>query len=114
MKHTDDTAKGSQSDMPLATDILKHLSNTHRLEFQNRKKLEWRIFFSVPTSFAIIAAGVWSNNTTLDQRIIGKMPSQYVWIVFIIVVVVTWFLLYCLHLSHEVNKSAAHKAEIHL
>ena len=100
--------------MALATDTLKYLSSTHRSEFQNRKKLEWRVLFAVTTSFAVAAAGVWSSNTTLDQGSIGKMPTVLVWIAFIIIALLTCVLLYCLHLAHEINKAAAHKTELHL
>ena len=110
----DDSTTGKNvGDAALTVDILKYLSSTHRAEFQSRKKFEWRVFFTVPMAFAVITAGVWSNNATINQGL-ETLSAWFVWIVFIITALITCVLLYFLHLSHEVNKSAAHPAELHL
>lgn len=108
-----DARADHQKDMDLAVDILKHLSITHRSAFESRKKLEVKVFFAVPTFFVVVTAAVWSNYASLGN-LIGQVSDLAIWIVSSIIAVATCVNLYCLQVSHEVNKSAAHQAEEHL
>lgn len=88
---------------------LKFLSNTHRTEFNERRKHEWKTLLSLITFYILCAASVLSGKF--------KIPSSplililLTWAVFLFAAVIAVHFLLDLHSANNINKEIANKSE---
>lgn len=90
---------------------LKFISQTHRREFRQRCRYEWRTLTATLTFFVLAAA------TSLKQGMLKPQNCQqegFVWLVSIAVTVSSIFYLKNIHAAHRKNKEIAQAAEDNL
>lgn len=86
-------------------DGLKHISQVHRSQFDERRKTEWKIVFTVLAFyFGIITAKI-TNSIDTSQNKLG------VTIVIFFIAFITIFYLRRIHIANHTNKIIAQKAE---
>ena len=89
-------------------DVLKHLSSTHRAEFNGRRPYEWKVFFTTLTFFILCASLRFQEKVHLPSDGSWK---RAVWAVFLCLGVVSAVYLLRIHLANHFNKCAAEAAE---
>jgi len=89
------------ADLSKRIDVLKHLSQIHRWQFDIRQKLEWRIVFTALAFY--VAAAVTEIKLSLNPC----------WVTSIYVIFTSVILIYLwiIHKNHGISKHAAHVAE---
>ena len=88
-------------------DILKHLSQTHRKQFHERRTLvEWRSFFTVLTFYTLLTLAVLKNEITF--------PNNWPWLLPLLcgsLAIITVLFLTRVHMAGNKDKRYAERAE---
>lgn len=94
-------------------DGLKHISQTHRSQFDERRRMEWKLVFAVIAFFLGIIT------TNLSDKIISGNDSFLInqelhfnlVIIFFVIVALSIIYLLCIHSANYKNKKIAEDAE---
>ncbi len=84
---------------------LKYLSQIHRQQFDERRKYEWKIIFTVLTFYVLCVSAVYVQKITI------KSYEWLIWLFFIILAGAVSEFLRCLHKANDKNKKIAQSAE---
>jgi len=87
---------------------LKFISKTHRTEFNERRKHEWRIFFSALALYVFSVIAIYGGKIELPSNSIVRV---IIWIIFPFVAVATTIFLAYIHMANNINKTFAERAE---
>ena len=96
--------------------MLKFLSQTHRNEFNERRKYEWKILFAVLTFYVLAVAAVCKE----EFKVVSVLSEHPGWktifgvvgtFVFLLLAFVTSCFLFGLHKANDSNKQIAHTVE---
>jgi len=87
---------------------LKFLTQTHRSEFDERRKYEWKIIFTLLTFYIISIATKYGGNIHLPTD--NKFLS-IVWSGFLALAIITSIFLGYIHMANNKNKTIAENAE---
>ncbi len=87
-------------------EALKHLSQIHREQFQGRKRIEWRCFFTTISFFVFSAVAIYQGRINLD-----KCQLFILFIVFICLAIITSKYLAHIHIANNKDKELAENAE---
>ncbi len=91
-------------DKNVSVAFCKFVSQTNRNAFQERKKHEWRIVYSVLTFYVLVAALKLKKGVVLPDRV-------WVWGGHLVLGSITAIFLKFIHTANNTDKSIAHKAE---
>ena len=91
-------------DMNAAIDFCRFVSRTNRNAFQERKKHEWRIVFSVLTFYVSVAALKVTKGVALPNTL-------WLWVVHLALALATIVFLKFIHTANNTDKNIAHNAE---
>ncbi len=89
-------------------DILKHISETHRREFHDRRQYEWKIVVGAISFYVLVAAGKLSDRLSLPEGLIFKLVA---FLAILVLTVASCCYLYHLHKANRLNKQFAEEAE---
>ena len=87
---------------------LKFISRTHRSQFDERRRYEWKVVFTLLTFYVLSVAAIYGGNVTVPE---GWLFELIVWIFFLGLLVVTAIFLASVHMANGKNKSFAENAE---
>lgn len=88
-------------------EYLKFLSQTHRSVFDERRRYEWKIFFTVLSLYVLTVAAVYGGTITISKVLFIVL----IWLIFIFLAVITAIFLGFIHMANSKNKIAAEKSE---
>jgi hypothetical protein len=89
-------------------EILKFISQTHRLQFDQRREYEWKTLFSTLSVYGLSAAAKLAGNINIPG---GSTFKILVWAAFGILAIISSTYLYHIHRAHQTNKGFAEEAE---
>ncbi len=89
-------------------DYLKFISQTHRSQFDERRKYEWRIVFTTLSFYVLCIATVYGGKVTLPSGLFFKVA---VWVIFLALAILVSTFLSSLHTANNINKTFAERAE---
>jgi len=92
-------------------DGLKHLSQIHRSQLDERRKYEWKIFLASISLYVLSVAAVYKDNVTLPNNCIFM---KIIFIVFSFQAIFTIIFLSHVYRANKKNKIIAENAEIAL
>ncbi|MCJ7645903.1 hypothetical protein MUO65_03225 [bacterium] len=87
---------------------LKFIAQAHRSEFQERRKHEWKIFFSASGLYIISVATIYGGKVELVDN---SKFEMIIWMLFPFLAVVTTIFLGYIHMANNKNKTFAENAE---
>ncbi len=90
------------------TELLKFISETHRREFNERRKHEIKIVFAVLTFYVLAAA---SRFTTEFPANLDNWFEKILWCVFILLAIISSVFLWFVHNANYTNLTIAQRAE---
>lgn len=82
----------------------RFLAQIHRNQFNERRKNEWKIIFTILTFYILTAAFRLQNKVTMP-------PTWIIWVSFILLALLTILYLALTHAAKYKNRSIAHNAE---
>jgi len=85
---------------------LQFIASTHRLEFENRRKVEWRVVILCLTFYVLAVALKFKEGVKIP---LSARPLLIV--AFLLVAAVTVIFSFFIHLAHAANKGIAERAE---
>jgi hypothetical protein len=89
-------------------DSLKFMSETHRREFIERRRFEWKIFFTVLTFYVL------AGYTRFTEKFPEELPPWFiyvVWACFILLAIFSAIILWFICNAHNSNITIAERAE---
>lgn len=89
-------------------DSLKHISQIHRSQLDERRKYEWKIFLASISFYVLTVAAIYKDKIELQGNYISLCVIYFV---FLAQAIVTIFFLARVHWANYKNKSIAEKAE---
>lgn len=89
-------------------DGLKHISQTHRSQLDERRKYEWKIFLASASFYVLSVAAVYKDEIKLQGNYIGIF---IIYFVFLVQAIVTVLFLGHIHIANNKNKILAENAE---
>jgi hypothetical protein len=92
-----------------AMDGLKHISETHRDQFNKRREYEWKIIFTLLTFYIVSIATKYGGRVSLPTNCTFV---SIVWSGFILLAIITSIFLGYIHMANNINKTIAENAEI--
>jgi hypothetical protein len=97
-------------------DALKYLSETHRKEFHERRKYEWKLLFTVLAFYVFVVIAILKEEFKIlsiieGNSIVTTISVYFVFILFLSLAFIASKFIYGIHLANEINKSIAEKAE---
>lgn len=88
-------------------ECLKFISQVHRSQFDERRRHEWKIVFTLLTFYVFIVATIYGRRDPLPSDDL----KLAVWIIFPVLAVLTTIFLAKVHMANGKNKTFAEKAE---
>jgi len=91
-------------------DGFKHISKIHRAQFDERRKIEWKLVFTILAFyFGIITAKITAKK--INGTELTSINVDLIWLIFAIIAIVSIFYLLFIHKANNINKSIAENAE---
>ena len=88
---------------------LKHISKTHRSQFDERRKTEWKIVFTILAFYIGIIAAKITDKIEIEKNYLELIIA--IWLFFLVIAIITILYLRRIHKANHTNKLIAKKAE---
>jgi len=97
-------------------DSLKFLSHTHRSEFNERRKYEWKILFAVLTFYALTVAAICREDLKIMEVLRTHPDLRWVlglivFAMFLLVAILSSLFIRGVHRANDLNKEIAKQTE---
>lgn len=92
-------------------DALKHISQIHRMQLDERRKYEWKIFLASISLYVLSVAAVYKGNVTIP---INCIFISSIFIAFFFQAIITILFLAYVYGANKKNKTIAENAEMAL
>jgi hypothetical protein len=89
-------------------DVLKHISQIHRQQFDERRKYEWKAFYTTLTLYVLIAVSKFDNDLNVPKNQIFK---YFLIIIVIALGILSIGFLISVFKANRINKTIAHNSE---